>query len=292
MRKSFLLSFCWWCLVAPLCAQQCPAPATITSGTKQNEVPYLILAASGIGTGHQKALLVREFNTKASELAQRYCSQVAGCVAVYKPADSSNIKFERRDFGGWTELTIASLSGTPGSGNPPPQPVVLGPHRRERAGLIVPPSPNVECKEAPPLPPPPKRPPPPPPPTLPPVTECKQPRWHKPAGTIVIKKQIPYAPSIAGDGEDKLIKYVTDPVTATGESQAQLDIQAVLDQWRKEAEKECKDLNPGKNCEAELTPAPQDVFEIESGDSGLGTQPFLNYIIKLKNELRAECVPR
>jgi len=91
-----------------------------------DEVPYLILAAGGIGTGQQRSLLVREFNSKASELAQKYCSRVPGCIAIYTPADSSNIQFSKADFGGWTELTNSALAGTPGAGSPPPQPQVLG----------------------------------------------------------------------------------------------------------------------------------------------------------------------
>jgi hypothetical protein len=113
----------------------CPKPTTIRSGAGKDEVPYMFLAAQGIGSGAQRASLVQNFNQAALLLAWKYCAKT-GCTPEYTPADSKNIKFEKRDWRGWREVTIIGTGG---------KPEIINYSDEKRGAYIDPPSPNVRC---------------------------------------------------------------------------------------------------------------------------------------------------
>jgi hypothetical protein len=259
----------------------CPAPITITSGTGNNQVPVMFLAASGDGSGAQRAALVKEFNSRAAEIAFKHCLD-GGCLCEYTPAESKNIKLATMDFSGWTEVTILPTGG---------QPVVLPPGTTKRGGFIVPPSPNVVCKLPPKLPIPPRetttgetttgetttgQ-----PPERPPVV-CKQPTWSKPAGTIVAEKRFPFDPIDSGKANADLADYVNNHL--------QQDIDLTLNAWLAEINIKCQALNPGGRCKAAFDPEPS--FKTETGDSGLGSQLFIVYRVKLAVEVKGKCIPK
>lgn len=275
-----------------------PAATTIGSGTGQNQVPYMIPVASGQGKGFQVHALLKEFNRRAEQLAYEHCL-ANGCLPRYTPAGKEHIKYERRDWGGWTELTMVQASRRPDVWLAQPQ--VLPANTVKRGAYVDPPSPNVVCLK-PPVPPRPKQvdkppvpkpasPPPPEPPGQPPVRrDCAQPTWRKPAGEVVIEKRFPFGPQISGEANELLIKYVTEPLPGSNATQLEEDIRAKLQAWINEVQSECDRLNPGGHCEAYLDPDPLlDGLTTVSGDSGVGAQTWIEYKRVLKSEIQGKC---
>jgi hypothetical protein len=279
----------------------CPSATQIVSGLKAGQVPFMSLAASGIGAAWQRALLVREFNRAAELLAYKHC--LPDCLAKYIPATNANIKVATQDWGGWTELLMEEVSHHPDVRLA--QPRILSKPTVKRGLYIDPPNPNVVCKKLPelpkrtvkpPVPEPRQTPVPTPTDDTPPQRHCRQPTFSKPAGTRILKKSIPFgqrgSPLDSGDANEILTRYVNER-DADGTTQLDRDIRAVLQAWIDQVQRECDRLNPGLGCRAALDPDPTvDGLVTVSGDTAVGTACFMIYEIKLKVAVRGVCEPK
>jgi len=260
-------------------AAECPGPTTIRTGLGPTEVPYLVLAPSGIAFGSQQALLVNEFNRRALERANDYCRP---CVAEYTDATTANIRYRVAPIAGWTELTIIPTGGRPQK---------LPPNTTKRHGYIEPPSPNVTCREPPRLPPPPQPPKPteplPPPPDRPPPPTCRQPvNFRIPTGTLLAENSWAVPPGVTGQPPYAAIDaWVQNTYPGTRD--------AVLQGFVNQLQRECNRINPGRRCVARLEDITDADITVTQGEQGV---PFLvgsNYIwrAKLNREIKGNCDP-
>ncbi len=254
----------------------CPLPTTIRSGLGPRDVPFLVLAPSGMAFGSQQGLLVNEFNRRALDLANEYCRP---CVADYKDATSANITYKKEVIGGWTELTMVAAGG---------QPKMLPAGTDKRAGKIDPPSPNVVCRKPPPLPPPAQRP---TPSVAPnpvdantPPADCVQPNFVIPAGTVIAQSSWPVPAGVTGQVPWAAIQtWIQNVYPATRA--------ALLASWANTLQGQCNQLNPGRSCVAVID-LPDDAIEIQQGETGtvFNTSKTI-YVWKavLKTEIRGSC---